>query len=352
MLRQLILLEQHYETDEIVLALCAQKARLFPRYGMSQITDDLLMKEVNLTVNVGMGASNPQQRMQNFVVASNAVMSLVANAPPSMNIQEMSKEIWSNAGYRDGARFMSEQQDPRLMKAMQIIQQLQGTLNGKQMDLRATAQVEQLKIASNEKIKGAEIQVNNARIEGDLQIRQGELAIERAKLVLESQKLELEKLSLQLEAERTGQEMQVKMADMQTGLQQAEVKLQQEQQKLVGLAMKIASEAEQAQVDLKASKIVQGNEEKISGVVDQVTTSMSGIANEVNAIKQTLSSATEEMDTKMAELKRGLVVMAGEIVRPKRKPRGFKLKKDGDQRTHAVVIDFDDGSAEEMSVTR
>jgi hypothetical protein len=41
-IRQLVLLEQYYETDEIVLAVCAKKARLIPAFWSFQITDDLL----------------------------------------------------------------------------------------------------------------------------------------------------------------------------------------------------------------------------------------------------------------------------------------------------------------------
>src|SRR3990167_4366423 len=162
-LRQIVKLEAYYETDEKVLAIAARKARLFPRYGLSGITDEMLNDDVTLTVNVGMGSSNPQQRMQNFLFATNAAVQLVSTAPPGMNVQEAVKEIYSNAGYRDGARFFSEQQDPRLLKAMQMIQQLQGALQGKQMEMRQQAQLEYKKIESAENIKGAQIRVDAHR---------------------------------------------------------------------------------------------------------------------------------------------------------------------------------------------
>lgn len=171
-LRQLAMLEQYYETDEIVLAVCAQKAKLFPRFHISQISDDLLMQEVTVSVDVAMG--NPQERLQKFLTATNAAVQLIGVAPPGANVQEMLKEIYSNAGYRDGARFFSDQQDPRLLKAMQTIQQLQGMVKGKQMELQAQGQLEQLKIQSNEKIKAAELQIDAKRIGGDLQLRDAE----------------------------------------------------------------------------------------------------------------------------------------------------------------------------------
>lgn len=188
-LRQLVLLEQHYETDEIILGICANKARLFPRFGISQITDDLLMQEVNVSVNVGMGATNPNERMGKFLAATNAYVQLVSQAPPGFNVQEAGKEIYSNAGYRDGERFIGGKEDPRLLKAMQMIQQLHGALEGKQMEIQSNEKIKAIEFQSNERIKGAEIQVNQARIDGDLQIRQAEL-------VLENRKLELEKIGL------------------------------------------------------------------------------------------------------------------------------------------------------------
>lgn len=178
-LRQLVLLEQYYETDEVVLGICANKAKLFPRFGLSRITDDMLMQEVTVTVDAGMG--NPQERLQRFLMATNAAIQLIAQAPPGANIEEMLKEIYANAGYRDGARFWNTQQDPRLLKAMQMVQQLQGALKGKQMELQAQGQLTMAQIASNEKIKGAEIQVNARRIQDDARLRESE--IETKKMV-------------------------------------------------------------------------------------------------------------------------------------------------------------------------
>ena len=204
-LRQLALLEQYYETDEVILAGCANKAKLFPRFGISKITDMMMMNEVNVTVNMAMG--DPTQRLQKFLFATNSAAQLIANAPPGANVQEMIKEIYSNAGYRDGARFFNEQQDPRLVQAMQMIQQLQGQLQGKQMEMQQAAQIEDKKIASNEKIKGAQLQVDTGRITGDLRIREAELVIEQNKLMLE-------KMQMQIDAQATAEDKQAKAMEL------------------------------------------------------------------------------------------------------------------------------------------
>ena len=247
-LRQLILLEQYYEDDQNVLAICAQKARLFPRFGVSQITDDLLMNEVHVSVNVGMGSSNPNERMQKFLMATNAAIGIVNTAPPGFNVQEAVKEIYSNAGYRDGSRFMG-QQDPRVAKLMGMVQQLQGALQGKQMELQATAQVEGAKIASNERIKSAELKVDAARISGDLQIRQTENDIEKARL-------ELERIIASLEAKGMDQEVMARMMELNNELKAGFLRLEELKLKNKGQVLKIAQTAmmgEQKLIEAKAA---------------------------------------------------------------------------------------------------
>ena len=343
-LRQLALLEQYYETDEIVLAVCANKARLFPRFGLSRITDMMLMNEVSVTVNMAMG--DPNQRLQKFLVATNAAIQLRLQAPPGANVSEMTKEIYANAGYRDGARFFSEQQDPRLMKAMQMIQQLKGALDGKQMELQAKAQETQMKLLSNEKIKGAELQIDQARISGDLQIRQGEL-------VIAEQQLKLDNLRLQLDAQGADKELSMRVAEMQSNIDAAQLKLEGERQKMVGLAVKIASEAEQAQVKLEgmrtenaAAADAHQNESRITEVASQVMQNMQAISGEIENIKSGLAAATGTMKDHTALIGQGMSMM----MQPKRKPSGFMLKKGLDKKTNAVVVNYSDGTSEEMPV--
>jgi hypothetical protein len=244
-----VLLEQHYETDDMVLAIAANKARLFPRFGVSKITDMMLMNEVNLTVNVGMGSSNPKERQQNFLAATGAAINLISTAPPSFNVIEGVKEIYSNAGYRDGSRFVSEQQDPRLMKAMQMVQKAKGMLDNKQMELQAQGQIEQLKIASNEKIKGAQLQVDSGRISGDLKIREAELVIEQNKLMLEKMKLEME-------MQRMGHENEAKRVELAAKIQEADSKIEQSRMNMEKTRMDLQGKA----MDMQGKQMEMGHD--------------------------------------------------------------------------------------------
>jgi hypothetical protein len=167
-------------------------------------------------------------------------MDIVGKAPPGFNVMEFIKEAYSNMGYRDGSRFWNEKQDPRLMKAMQMIQQMQGMLQGKQMELQAGLQEKQLAITSNEKIKSAELQVDSQRISGDLRIRESETAIEAARL-------ELERFLGVLEAQGLEQEHMMKLREMMGNIQQAQMKLQEQRIKNEGIVLKLSADLNREQ---------------------------------------------------------------------------------------------------------
>jgi hypothetical protein len=232
-LRQLVKLEAKYETDEKILAICARKARLFPRYGLSQITDEMLNDEVTLTVNVGMGASNPAERFQKLIMGTNAVLDTIAKAPPNFNVKEFVKEASSNMGYRDGSRFWTDQVDPRLSKAMQMVQMMQKALEDKQMELAAKERATDKQIASAERIKAAELQVDSQRISGDLRAREVENAIEAARL-------ELERVISQMEAQGMEQEQ---IAEFRHAL----LRLEEQKLKNQGAVIKMIGEVKKQQ---------------------------------------------------------------------------------------------------------
>lgn len=399
-LRQLILLEQHYETDSVILEVCANKARLFPRFGISRITDDMLTNEVNVTVNVGMGASNPQQRMQNFLMAAQASNQIIMTAPPMANSMEMVKEIWSNAGYRDGARFYNQQQDPRLVKAMQMVQQLQQALQSKQMDFQAQGMIEQGKAQSQERIKAAELFVDQNRINGDLQIRQSELEVAKQQLVLDYQKLQVEKDKVTVDAtekdEKIKAEARSHMADI--ALRQTEVALEQQRVELEKLRVAVDARKADIENELRSKEIQTGNDKamvereltltKLDGekqkqqgelaklaqelelgkqelekaalekdvvitndAAQKVANSVAAIGEEIKKIKEQVDAGNQVRDMADRVLLEGLTTVA-RTVKPAKKVKGLKLKKGADKKTSALVVNYDDGSSEETPVTR
>lgn len=155
-LRQLVMLEQHYETDEVVLALAGQRADVFQRFGPDVALDSLLDHELTLTVSVGMGATNPQEKVNRFLTAIRALKEILAGGELQqygLKVQEVAKEIFGNLGYRDGSRFMDmSMEDPRLAELTQQVQQLQAALDSKNPPEVVAATVDKIR-AEIDKIK-------------------------------------------------------------------------------------------------------------------------------------------------------------------------------------------------------
>ncbi len=122
-LRQLVMLEQHYETDQAVLELAGKKSKMFQKFGMDKITDDLLERELSVNVNVGMGSTDPVTKLQKFLVGVESFTKICVRPPPGVNLEEIWKEIMALSGYQDGERF-SIGQNPELVKQAQQIKAL------------------------------------------------------------------------------------------------------------------------------------------------------------------------------------------------------------------------------------
>ncbi len=122
-LRQLVKMEQAYETDETVLAIAGQKAQIFQKYGMNQVTDSLLNQELTLSVNVGMGATDPEQRLQRFQTSMGLYKEISETATPDLDLGEIRKTLFGLAGFKDAAKFFNNKADPRVEKLMAALQE-------------------------------------------------------------------------------------------------------------------------------------------------------------------------------------------------------------------------------------
>lgn len=111
--RQIVLLEQKCESDEVILALAGKKAQLYQKFGINQITDQLLQQELTTKVNVGIGATNPKLKLANFLTAADALGKMFGPAAAQgANFEEVSKEVFGLCGYKDGSRFFKPGFDP------------------------------------------------------------------------------------------------------------------------------------------------------------------------------------------------------------------------------------------------
>jgi hypothetical protein len=162
-LKQLIKLEQHYETDQDVLEIAGQQAQARQKYGVDKITDDMLDHQMTLRVNVGMGATNPVQKIQKLTQGIGAFMNIAVQATkvPVLNMEEVGKELFGALGYADGSRFINKQIDPQVVQMQKAIQQLQMALKTRS-DLKAADNQTKMAVTTqNNQTKLALANLNN-----------------------------------------------------------------------------------------------------------------------------------------------------------------------------------------------
>lgn len=101
-----------FETDEVIQQVAAGNAGLAMLYGNSALMDRFLDEEMVVSVNVGMGNTNPAQRMQRF---SNvlAAVGQIPSVAERLNPDEIAKEMFAMGGYSDSTRFILPEQPPQ-----------------------------------------------------------------------------------------------------------------------------------------------------------------------------------------------------------------------------------------------
>jgi hypothetical protein len=113
-------LEEAYETDRVVLGVAGQKSGFFQKFGQSAPLDILLGQELTLTVNVGMGATDPDMRLQRAMQAFTIYNGLATQGSPDINLPEARKMIFGLAGFKDSSRLFTDA-NPQLVRAQQMM---------------------------------------------------------------------------------------------------------------------------------------------------------------------------------------------------------------------------------------
>ncbi len=297
-LRQVLHMEQHYETDIKLIALAGARAQLYQKYGVNEITDEMLGQDLQVRVNVGIGATDPVQRLNKFRMAAETVgMIFGPSIVTQLNAEEVIKEIFGSLGYRDGSRFFKQDgADPVVQQLMAQLEEMQRKLEGKEMDAQAKIQVAQ--IGAQGKV-AAGAQDSQGRLQQEALRGMNQLAVERqrgqSQSGLEAQRTEanygLEAMRQQgaqgLEQTRQ-QGAQGLEQTRQRGAQDLEQTRQQGamRQDMAGRAIDHMSKSEQAEAEFKRTQEVEGRERK------EAEEEETGIA--LTAIAETLAEAIEQ----------------------------------------------------------
>ena len=189
-LRQLVLMEQYYETDQVLLKIAGEKAKVMQRFGVNEVTDAVLEKRMSVNINLGMGATDPTTKQQRFSGALTTYAQITKAAPPGLDFKEIGKELFALAGYRDALRFFIDQ-DPEKVRLLQTIQALTRKLQVQEVEKRNKHEANVVKLVTSR--EGNLTKLAMAAKEDDHQSRH----------LLIGHLLEMEKVDKQAEAART-----------------------------------------------------------------------------------------------------------------------------------------------------
>jgi hypothetical protein len=106
---QIVKLLQYYEDDATILALCGGRAKLFEKFGVSEINDELLQAQVKVRVDAGVGNADPEQKLAKLQTGLSILMPLFAGSPQvasgalTVDLKAIADEVFGLCGQRDGA---------------------------------------------------------------------------------------------------------------------------------------------------------------------------------------------------------------------------------------------------------
>lgn len=109
-LRQVVKMEQMYETDTNLLAVAAKQSPMWIRYGTDTVTDDYLQHDLIVIVDVGMGNTDPVKRIQKLTFGLGAIMQLPDMARRVKSV-DVADEIMGALGYKNADRFFMNDQE-------------------------------------------------------------------------------------------------------------------------------------------------------------------------------------------------------------------------------------------------
>ena len=168
-LRQLVHLLRYNESDEVILAVAGQRARVWQRYQYMPSLSDFEQTEVTVRVNVGIGALDPMQRLGKLKMATEMLAPLFPQMQAegiSPNIEAFIEEVMGHAGFKDGRRFFNFGQPPQ--QQQQPPPELQAAMAQIQVErekIKNSLQQVMLTLQSKERVDGANNQTK-LQIEG------------------------------------------------------------------------------------------------------------------------------------------------------------------------------------------
>ena len=229
-LGQLVMLEQHYEENELILSMAlsnvskkeADLTQQNPEAAGGEVTaqpepkSEVPLKEpqtVDVRVNVGFGNLNPDQRIQRIMTGINTMVTIAPYMASKLNVEETAGAVFGALGHKDGSRFFTdfnppEPQTPPEVQIEQMKMQLDAErLKLEQMKTQADGQLQVAKLQLEEKLGMAKIAAQQ-----DMSMKElyAKLGIESKKIEVAEKKAGADNLTRLSEIERKENELAFK----------------------------------------------------------------------------------------------------------------------------------------------
>lgn len=187
-LRLFMLNIQYYEDDQLIIDQALGQAGMFPRLKYEDLDDDFFTKQLMLKCDTGLGATNPQQRVNTLLMAIREAAGL-PGMDGQMDGPAVAKRIFANCGLGSGEQFFpnlaadyqAPEQQPQVDPMVQAAEaQAQGVRDAEQIRQEAEnkrfaqeqetkIKVEQMRLDQQRELKMLELSVNAENKDKDIQ---------------------------------------------------------------------------------------------------------------------------------------------------------------------------------------
>ncbi len=190
-LRQIMQLEQAYETDQVVLGIAANKSKHYQRTNLQgDIPEQLLTQNLNLSVDAGAAATDPTQKADKLVRSLGHLLQLMPELRVRLNPDPIIKKVLAGAGERNGEQFFKPVEEVEhymqiaMAQAMEQIKAQRGKtpeeLAFEQWKLQQTLMLEMMKEENQQEYNysklASERELTLERLYADLGIKEGDRA--------------------------------------------------------------------------------------------------------------------------------------------------------------------------------
>ena len=204
-LKQLLRLEQYYETDEHVTALVGEEVEgaegeQVADFNQDEMMDELMKQNVLLKVNVGMNATDPVGRVQNLLYGVGSLAQF-PGMEGKFNIDEIAKEVFAQLGYKDGVRFLrpTDDEDPKIAELKSQIEQMQMMIETDQVKMQGRMTIEQMKQESSLRAAQLRAQTDLQKQVMGMQGDVGKLDVKRGEAHVKQQDADTRRAELMLQ---------------------------------------------------------------------------------------------------------------------------------------------------------